>query len=365
MEGHPFRAFLGFLFTFLLTILLLLNGILLPLKSTILRGNGINDVIVNNGIYSSAKDILIESFMDSENPESAEVSAEAIGQLLDTELMETMGKEITEALINGDEVDFSAVTDTLADKVEEGLRDTIDKTFEEIQASGISVVSSDVIKENGAVKEFQNEFGMDISDMITGVIMEQYGQESIDLNRVDIADAKKEVNSYMEENIYPEIPKFIEKSMEEASSQLNKEIKESVIGSDAQKTLKMVDEGIGFSTTLLYIILASIAGLVLIEVLIYKPCIYRAFRNIYISLILPSITTILAGVGAIALIPMIMNEMNLDKEEQMAMDLFNKVFSRFANAILITGIVYIVLFVILVVLASRFKAIYNKTQEEC
>ncbi|MBQ9700946.1 MAG: hypothetical protein IJV71_10055, partial [Lachnospiraceae bacterium] len=74
------RAFLGFLLTFLMTIALIVNGLVMSVKTTILNGSDVSEILENLNVYEVLSDLISSEISkattdDSDTDEDADSEA--------------------------------------------------------------------------------------------------------------------------------------------------------------------------------------------------------------------------------------------------------------------------------------------------
>ena len=355
---HVIRGIFGFLLSVLLIILLVFNGFVLPVKTTFIKGNTVDELLENHNVY--------------------EVIYEAAGELLDKnyselgishELYETFFtedniKEICDtslsAVMNDEDIDLSFLKEDIITNLKSEVNTTINSAFDEIAANHM-VIDANVLASNTALTNFKKAYGVDVSGVIMSAISSQYGIESIDLNYIDINAVKSFVSGSVETTVYPEIENAIGKTITDASATLNTELQNALDGRSIKSDIALFETSIQGFKLLIIAILAVIAVIMIIQLIMYHSCLYRAFRNFSLSALFPGLFFAVIGFISSLALPIAI--------EEVAMEINNSTFTKFVERLIMTpffegikniGLIYLAAFVVCLILSIVLKVAYKK-----
>ncbi len=354
---HVIRGIFGFLLSILLIILLVFNGFLLPIKTTFIKGNTVDELLENHNVY--------------------EVIYEAAGELLDKnysglgisrELFETFFTEDTvkeicdtslTAVMNDEDVDLSFLKEDIITNLKSEVDTTINSAFDEI-ATNHKVIDANVLASNTALINFKNAYGVDVSGVIMSAISSQYGIESIDLNYIDVNAVKNFVSGSVETTVYPEIENAIDKTIADASATLNTELQGILEGRSIKSDIALFETSIQGFKLLITAILAVIAVIMIIQLIMYHSCLYRAFRNFSLSALFPGI--FFTGIGFISslALPIAIEEVAMEINNATFTEFVERLMTPFFDGIKNIGLIYLAAFVVCLILSIVLKVAYKK-----
>ena len=366
---HVIRGIFGFLLSILLIILLLLNGLLLPMKSSFIKGKSVNEIFENLNVYEMLREVMSETL--NENYSKLGISQKLYETIFTNENIEEICDISITAIMNDEAIDLSFLKEDIADVVKSEVLITIDSAFSEIAADNIdssfnkdganhNVINANVLASNTALNNFKNAYGVDIDEAIMNAISSQYGVESINLNFIDINTVKSFVIDSMETTVYPEIDNAISEIIDETSASINAEIQPSLQDANIKENIILFESSIAGFGMLIIAIFAVIVTIMFIQIIMYHSCLYRAFRNFSVSSFFTGL--IIAGLGFISSLafPIAIDEVTKEVNSPAIINFLDRLIVPFFKSITNIGVAYLAAFVVCLILSVIFKAIYKK-----
>lgn len=354
---HAIRGTFGFLLSVLLLILLLLNGFLFPAKTTVFKGDSINEIFENLNIYKALSESLAA---DYEEELSNLGKSNAIYKTILTEKnIQKFCDTVITGVLEDKEMDFSFLEAAAIDTAKSEIDSTINNAFDEI-AQNHKVINADTLSSNSALNAFEESYGLDISGTIMDALSSQYGVTSIDLNYIDINTVKSFVSDSIKNTVYPEVESMISETITESSSSITEEINASIDKFKLKDSILMFDTYLASFKLLVTAIFVIIAIIIIIQLIMYHSCLYRAFRNFFISSIFSGI--IVAGIGYIATntLPPAIEQFAAESDYGPALiDFITAVLIPYFKQLNTMGIIYLAAFAICLILSIIFKTVYK------
>lgn len=355
---HVIRGIFGFLLSALLIILLVFNGFVLPAKTTFIKGDTVNEILENLDLHEVIYEIAGELF--DKNYSEFGISRE----LYETFFTEDNIKEICDtsitAIMNDEDIDLSFLKDDVINKLKSEVNTTINSAFDEIAAADHKVIDANVLASNTALINFKNAYGVDVSGVIMSAISSQYGIESIDLNYIDINAVKGFVSESVETTVYPEIENTISKTISNASVTVNTELDKMLDGRSIKSDIILFETSVAGFKLLIIAILTVIAVIMIIQLIMYHSCLYRAFRNFSISALFPGL--LITGMGFISsmALPIALEEVAAEINNTTFTEFVERLITPFFDSFTMTGLIYLAAFAVFLILSVILKIAHKK-----
>ncbi len=286
------KAVITIIATFITTILLIISGILLSLKSGVLFDTSLYSIIDNEKVYDTVKDSIIDITI-------VEFKKYGFDE-------KTMSKLITNDLINEiailtttiieDEnasIDLSGIDKEATTIYQKTASMLVDEYIDSLYLND-GVVSDASIENNSIVKSFTRRYDVNLDEQIKFILVSKYGY-NINLEEYGKEELKnsllKEVTSYIE----PELLKQVDAALLDAQSRLEElsyDLHSTKFMDDYNKFKNIID------SFLLPSIIVSLIIVFLIhffEILLYLKEKYKVLRNLFVSFLLSSIVLLIIG----------------------------------------------------------------------
>lgn len=346
-------AVLGFFLTFLLTISMLAEGLLLGLKTTIFSGNDMVDVLKNANLFETFTEVIVTEI--TVNAGEGVVSDMAESILTEDALVE-MTENVTEAIKNDEDVDLSGMKDTCIEEIKSTSDGMVEQVLGELEAGG-GEINAETLAGNATIQSLQEQYGIDISGIVLGYVEENYGTTSINVEEVDMEAVKAEAQTTMEEVVMPEVEKMVDEYIVEINRVVNEEIRTITKEYDISGMLGKIEAAIALLSKSVMILGVAVGVIVLLELLIYLKFLNRAFRNVGIASVISGAFTALSGGTVIVLKSVLMGMLGGtgDKAEQVIVGFIDSNVSAIGYRILLIGGIYIVVAIVTFVVAGILK----------
>ena len=284
-------GFLGFLLTFLLTLVLLADGLLIGLKATILKGNDMVDVLKNAKLFETFTEVVVS---EVEVMTDSSMLGDVAASVFSEDVLVDVTKDVTEAIKNDEDIDLSHMKDTCMDEIKNVSEGVIDDVLSEIEAGG-GELNADTLANNKALQELQAQYGVDISGMVMEYVEQTYGQTSVSVEQVDLEEVKEQAKTTMEEVVMPAMEEAVDEYIVEINAVVNEEIRTITKAYDISGILNTIDKAMALFNKALLIL--SIACVVLIgfEMLTYMKFMNRGLRNTAIAATISGVFVALVG----------------------------------------------------------------------
>ncbi len=346
-------SFLGFLLTVILTLSFLGNGVLWGLKTTVLSGNGIVDVIKN----LDAKEMVAEMLVPQDTMSvEEEMMSQVVGKVLASETFETTLEKIVDGILTSTKVDFSDVKEMFMADMKEIFVESVDEVVQVVESTQ-GEINAENLSKNLNVQKIEEQYGIAISDMVVAYIEEEYGKTSIPADEVDFEGLKQSIIVVVETEMTPMVEEITDGVVAELEQAVNEEIIEQNSNNEIAATVVMVEEVLRGISMAAIIGIVELVGFSMLEVLLYKKFKNRALRNIGIAALIPSIFIVLLG-AAVQFAKTFMVEFQnqaIDPVEKVVMQFVEKYIASIGTAYLIIGGIFFVGAIVCFVFSGKLK----------
>ena len=352
------RAFVGFLLTVMLTVVLAGTCFGISLKTTVFSGNGFKDLIKNMDLGAVMEEIMLESLEEADKEANNGLGNSGI-KFTETIMSEDVISDITDILIDGmledKEVDFSVVKDGCMNALTDMSNQAVEDVLDEIKNT-TNVVDAESLKNNSIIQQYQEEFNIDVTTPILEQLETVYGSKSVNLDEVDLAEVKAEAKEAINDKVMPDIEEKVDEFIEETNVDMNKELATFRAENDIESVTDIFDPI--FGVILKSIIIGSVVAVIviLLQILVYKKDMNKAVKNIGISCLLVTISmvvfSLLCSVVADLLADMFTTGSAVDNA---IISIIDSTIPKIGGAAKIIAIITGVLFVVLIVVAVILK----------
>ena len=300
-DSNPGRAFLGFLLTFFTTISLIGLGLVSSLKMSILNCSDIDEFLENADFYSTVHEVVVSEIKnkvsDMTTGESMDggLTEDVVDSLLTEDVVKDMTSQLTNAITKEEEIDLTSIKDKCVDNVTDLSDKAIDDIFNEISKNS-DVIDASSLSQSEILKQYEKDYNIDISTMITDELTNKYGEPSVNLNEIDINKVKEETKSVVMDTAIPLIEKNIDEYIEEANTVVNAQVSEIRDSGDVKKVTSAFNLLLEVAKMTLIVSMILVIVFSILQIFaVYGKCKNRAFRNIAISSVIVSIIMLSFG----------------------------------------------------------------------
>ncbi len=287
-------AFLGFFITFLMVICLVSGGVLMSVKTTILNGNDINEILENNDIYGTISQIVVSDI--SASKDEMGFSKEAVEKIFSKDVLKDSAATMMDAIKNNEDIDFSGMKDECMDIVKEVSNKAVDDIFDEIKKSS-DVVSVEVLKQSEIIKQLEKDYNVDISSVIVDYVEDTYGDVTVNIEDIDIEQVKEDTKKSLDETVIPAIEETVDEYIVEVNASVNKQIKETNEEYNISDAINMIESALNIVNIIMIVTLALSFMFALLQIVVlYKKRMNRGFRNVSIAMLISGIVVLLVGI---------------------------------------------------------------------
>ena len=214
------RAILGFLISFFVVCLLIGNGILIGLKTTVLRGSDVMDLLENTNAFDVVSQLMMTE-LDSEM-EDEPVLKSVMETVFSEELIREVASDVVCALATGEDVDLTGVAKKCLITVKATYEDMIDTVFDEVGAKG--EISLDELMQNELLQVYEREFGREFTPILRKYIRSTYGDSVIRIDEDELENLKSKTKTALREELFPEIENVVDAYMVYINKTVNQEL---------------------------------------------------------------------------------------------------------------------------------------------
>lgn len=275
-KPNGFVRFIGFIVSLLLFILLLANGILLGLKTTILKGDDLVSVLENANLFETVTEVVVSEIS---NVGEGTGLGDVAGELLTEDVVAEVAQNVTTAVVNNEEVDLSGMKDTYVESIKTTSSTMVDEVINEITQNGTEI-SRESLDNNPLVQSMAASYGVDISSMVMGYVEETYGTTTISVDQVDVEAVKQSAQAKVEEVVVPMAEEVMDTYIEQINTEVNETIRTLQQKIDISGILATIEKVIGLLEKIIIALCVVILLFVVIEFLLFKGFTYKAFKNI-------------------------------------------------------------------------------------
>lgn len=352
------KAVLGLILSFIMIPLLVINGYFISLKSTILKGDSINDLLDNCNFYSTVQEVVIDELYN--NAKALGLSRDALNDLFPENTLSDAAENITNAITSNESIDLSYLKDDCMDIAKSTADAVTDTVFESFESSSKTFdVTS--LTSNTVLKQFEEDYNVTITDSVVNGLESTYGTTTIDLSAIDSSEIKASISETLTEKVYPAIDNVFDEYITEANNLVNQAIREFNDNYHMNDMFKIVEKTLDSLYIAICIMIIIVLALFAIQLLLYRPYIYKAFKNFSITALISGIIILISGMFILFIKDMILSDL-LDSYGSIAdviTDFVDSNLSSVNNMIIAVGVVYIILFIICIIISSLIKK-YSK-----
>lgn len=293
-KSHTGRAVAGFFLSFITFVLLIAGGCLLSVKTTVLKGDSINDILDNCGFYETVQSAVVNELY--KNTASIGLSKDAVNKILPPDTIAGAAKLLTDAVTDNTSVDLSYLKDDCLDIAEKTSEDVVDIVFDGIDKSD-KAFDVKSLSDNDVVTRFENDYGISVSDRVEASFKSTFGTTKVDLNTVDMDAVKAQVTETLAENVYPAINTAFDRYIDQANRLLNEAIRSVNEDYELNSLIRMAEHSLSMLTAAIVIIYVFAAVLSALQLFIYRRAVYKAFKNFSVSLLISGIIIFVSGMA--------------------------------------------------------------------
>ena len=360
------RAFVGFLLTVLLSVVLAATSFGISMKVTVFSGNNFKDLLKNMDLGAIMEEVVFDSLEEADKEANNGLGSSGI-KFSETILSEDVVSDITNIMLEGFtedvEVDFSGIKDGCMNALTEMSGQTVEDVLDEIKNSS-NVIDAESLKNNKIIQQYQEEFNIDITTPILEQMETVYGSKSVSLDEVDVKEVKAEAKEAINTKVMPELEKKVDEFIEETNIEVNKELEEFRRENDVDGITDIFDPIFGL--LLKYIIIGSVFAviLMLLQFLVYKTEMNKAVKNIGISSLLAAIFMFLSSLLCGLLADLASNSFDSGTAVDNGMlSVIDNTIAKVGDASKIVAMIMAGVFVVLIVVAIILKKKFSSKSE--
>ena len=206
-EKNTGRAVAGFILTLFTCMMIFMGGLIITLRFGIFKGNDINSFLDNIDFHEALQKIVVTEVRTKINEttgsgEAAALSADAVDTLLTEDVVRDMTTTVTKAVLEDEPINLNEMKDECMDTVKEVSSKAVDDIIDEISETS-KVVNLDALKNSSIIKQYQEDYKVDITSTIMDKMKTMYNSTSINLDEIDVEEVKAEAQNAINEYILP------------------------------------------------------------------------------------------------------------------------------------------------------------------
>ncbi len=322
--GNGGRAALGFFLTFFMIMTLTANSLIMGVKTTILNGSDVSEVLENMNIYQMMSDLITseiskgtdagaddgadvsmrdtvklaatEDIASSDSSSSLKLSDETVQAIFGKETLKSVTKTLTDAIKNNQDVDLTGTKEQCVANAEQLAMQLIDDVIDEIENMDSDTISADSLKQLNTVQKMKNEYSVDVDTIITDYVKDNHGADSIKKSDVDFDSIRTSAKDTVKNDVMPELEKTIDQYVTELNDTVNKSIKEANEAYNLSGVINGIEaaiKGLGIAMIICIVLAIAFAAL---EIVVYRQAINKGFRNIFIGTLISGVFTLLMSI---------------------------------------------------------------------
>lgn len=353
-------AVLGFFLTLLMIFSLIVGGVLISVKTTILNGGDIDEILENTNVYETLTDAFVSEL--SSDTAGTGLSKEAVEKVFSEEILKGAVQTVTNAIKNNKAIDLSGVKNECMDIVTEVSEQAVEDILDEIKNTS-DVVSIDVLKQNQTLQQIEKDYNVDVTTVISDYVEDTYGSTTVNVADIDVDKVKAETKESLKETVIPTIEKVVDDCIVEVNAKVNEQIREVNQEYDISNAINQIEGFLGIMTIfIMFTIALSVVFAVVQIAAIYRGCIHKGFRNVSLATFVSGIVVVLVGIIFNILKSIIMENIggNADAVERAVGDFMETNISAIGSRAVTVGVVYILLAVVCMVMAIVMKKKYSE-----
>ncbi|MBQ7943719.1 MAG: hypothetical protein IJ326_06645 [Lachnospiraceae bacterium] len=288
------RAILGFLISFLMICLLIADALLIGLKTTILKGTDIVDILQNADAFGMVSELFeseLEATMGDE-PMMQEIVATVFSEDMLTEIT----SDVIQALVNDGEVDLSGVAQDCLNMLESTSDEVIDQAFDKAASSG--EISLDVLLQSKLFQSYEEQFGMELAPLMEEYVRDIYGDTTIKVDANELEALKGEARTALKEEIMPVLEDAVEVYIADVNIVVNQELQAINEQYHIAEMVRLIESIMDTIQIAIIALTLVVFLLIVLELLVvYRKAMNRGIRNIGVSAIFAGL--MLAIIGAV------------------------------------------------------------------
>ena len=361
-KSNPGRAFLGFFMTFITIILFISSGLLFALKTSILRGKNIDNILKNSGFYSLINDSVKEELY--KHSQELGVSNDAIDEILSSDIIEKSASKMIDVISSPEDIDFSGIKDECISVAEKTSDMVVDAAFNIIKETGDSF---DVSKlgQNETINKFQKDYGLNVTEIIEKEVKDKTGSTVINTSSANMDELKAEVKDIVSTEIIPVISDTIDDYTAKLDDMAKETANELNMKYRINDLIGLVETSLSILTFVSALVLGIAIALSALQILVYKNEKNRALRNVGISTVVPGILMISIYMASVTIFKEVLRHITVTDNLEMAIKEFiEKNAYSLCNRFLVIGIIFMVIFVACTVLSIILKKKYRQAKTQ-
>ena len=198
-EKNTGRAVAGFILTLFTCMMIFMGGLIITLRFGIFKGNDINSFFDNIDFLEAFQKIVVTEVRTKINEttgsgEAAALSADAVDTLLTEDVVRDMTTTVTKAVLEDEPINLNEMKDECMDTVKEVSSKAVDDIIDEISETS-KVVNLDALKNSSIIKQYQEDYKVDITSTIMDKMKTMYNSTSINLDEIDVEEVKAEAQN--------------------------------------------------------------------------------------------------------------------------------------------------------------------------
>lgn len=360
-EKNTGRAVAGFFLTFITIIMLIAGGNIAALKMSVLNCSDVDEFLDNIDFYSTVQEIVVLEIKsqisdeEKENGIAGSLTEGVVDSLLTEDIVKDMTKSITNAITKDEEIDLRDVKDKCVDNVTDLSNQVVDDIFDEI-SSNSGVVNLDTLQNSTVLQQYQQDYNVNITSIIVDEIENEYGETSVDLEKIDIDDVKAEAKNAVVGFAIPLIEESIDTYIDKANSVVNAQVTEIKESGELKQMTAAFNILLNITNIALVILLSVAVAASLLQVfVVYGKQKNRAFRNVAIATGITSVAMMVSGITLNFLKNMISNVFGEHKSDKIIMNFVEDNISKIYGDMYVVGGIFVVIFVVFLCVSIHLK----------
>ncbi len=350
------RAILGFFISFFIVCLLIAEGLLIGLKFTIFKGTDVVDILQNANMFGMVSELYASELEATMGDEP--MMRDVVSTVFTEEMLTEITSDMTQAIVNGEEVDLSGVAKECLNSMESTSDAVIEQLFDEVTANGEINISA--LGQSEILKSYEQQFGMELAPWVEGYVSDTYGDTTIKIDEEQLAAIKNETKTALKEEIMPALEEAMEIYIEDINSTVNQELQAMNEQYHVAEIIQLIESIMDMMMIAIVVLLLLVILLIVVELLVYKNAMSRGVRNIGVSAIFAALMIALIGaVTSIAnsfLVGVVgMAGMAGDATLEVLMSFIEANLQKLGMGFLLIAVVYFGVAVICLVLSSNIK----------
>ena len=359
-KRHIGRGVAGFFTTLLLfqsVVVFIVTG---TFRLSVFRGNTVRDLLQNTKFYDMESELIVDAMYSG--GQNKKISEQAIRDIMSEQFVKKVTESVLKSVEAGEEVDLTDLRGDLTDYSKQVSELLLDNIIAETEEKHI-VLNAGSIRNLEEVKAFNQEYNVEISDLIIGTMQFTFHTTELELTDDNKEKFKTSTTTVINRAMEPVVNNLFDQHIGQLNQKINKGIEDANQKYEIKKILSKFQKSTHMLNMTMEISLIGSILLALLDLLIYRKDIYRGFRHGGSAFISAAMIGFLMGITVFAGKNVFLKDIAASADgKEMIVKTATQFIEYNANAILVTSSVIAGIILVIGILFKITSAIIKKNQ---